>query len=45
MHAMRHATKQDKYVRLFAQPGGGGVSELQVEAKKNAYQEAENATG
>jgi hemolysin D len=35
--------EQDKYVRLFAQPGGGGVAELQVEAKKNAYQEAENA--
>jgi hemolysin D len=34
--------EQDKYVRLFAQPGGGGVAELQVEAKKNAYQEAEN---
>jgi hemolysin D len=35
--------EQDKYVRLFSQPGGGGVAELQVEAKKNAYQEAENA--
>ncbi len=35
--------EQDKYARLFAQPGGGGVAELQVQAKKNAYLEAENA--
>jgi hemolysin D len=32
----------DKYSRLFAQPGGGGVAELQVEQKRNAYLEAEN---
>jgi HlyD family secretion protein len=33
----------DKYARLFAMPGGGGVSQLQVESKKNALQAAENA--
>jgi hemolysin D len=33
----------DKFGRLFALPGGGGVSQLQVEAKKNAAQAAENA--
>lgn len=33
----------DKYVRLFALPGGGGVSQLQVEDKKNALLAAENA--
>lgn len=33
----------DKYIRLFALPGGGGVSQLQVESKKNALQAAENA--
>lgn len=33
----------DKYTRLFALPGGGGVSQLQVEGKKNALQAAENA--
>jgi HlyD family secretion protein len=32
-----------KYERLFALPGGGGVSQLQVEGKKNARQAAENA--
>lgn len=32
-----------KYERLFAMPGGGGVSQLQVEQKKNALQAAENA--
>jgi HlyD family secretion protein len=32
-----------KYERLFALPGGGGVSQLQVEGKKNAQQAAENA--
>ncbi|MFL6674482.1 MAG: HlyD family efflux transporter periplasmic adaptor subunit [Massilia sp.] len=32
-----------KYERLFALPGGGGVSQLQVESKKNALQTAENA--
>jgi HlyD family secretion protein len=41
----RDAAKQeaDKYARLFALPGGGGVSQLQVETKKNALQAAENA--
>jgi HlyD family secretion protein len=33
----------DKYARLFAMAGGGGVSQLQVESKKNALQAAENA--
>ena len=33
----------DKYARLFAMTGGGGVSQLQVEQKKNALQAAENA--
>jgi len=33
----------DKYARLFAMPGGGGVSQLQVESKKNALLAAENA--
>jgi hemolysin D len=33
----------DKYARLFAMAGGGGVSQLQVENKKNALQAAENA--
>jgi hemolysin D len=33
----------DKYARLFAMPGGGGVSQLQVEGKKNALMAAENA--
>jgi len=33
----------DKYARLFAMPGGGGVSQLQVEGKKNALLAAENA--
>ena len=40
----RDAARQesDKYTRLFAQAGGGGVAELQVEAKRNTYLEAEN---
>ena len=33
----------DKYARLFALAGGGGVSQLQVEGKKNALQTADNA--
>ncbi|HJV88620.1 MAG TPA: HlyD family efflux transporter periplasmic adaptor subunit [Noviherbaspirillum sp.] len=33
----------DKYQRLFSMTGGGGVSQLQVESKKNALQAAENA--
>ncbi|MDQ7977075.1 HlyD family efflux transporter periplasmic adaptor subunit [Paraburkholderia sp. SARCC-3016] len=42
---LRDATRSefDKYARLFAQPGGGGVAELQVAQKRNAYLEAENA--
>lgn len=41
----RGAAKEeaDKYARLFALPGGGGVSQLQVESKKNALLAAENA--
>jgi hemolysin D len=41
----RDAAKQelDRYARLLALPGGGGVSEVQVEAKRNAYLEADNA--
>jgi HlyD family secretion protein len=41
----REAARQeaDKYTRLYATPGGGGVSELQVETRKNALQAAENA--
>jgi hemolysin D len=33
----------DKFSRLLALPGGGGVSQLQVESKKNALLAAENA--
>jgi hemolysin D len=33
----------DKYARLFALPGGGGVPQIQVESKKNALLAAENA--
>jgi HlyD family secretion protein len=33
----------DKYERLYALPGGGGVSQLQVESKRNAVRAAENA--
>ncbi|NEX62796.1 HlyD family efflux transporter periplasmic adaptor subunit [Noviherbaspirillum galbum] len=33
----------DKFARLFALPGGGGVSQLQVDSKRNALQAAENA--
>jgi hemolysin D len=42
----RDAAKQelDRYARLLALPGGGGVSEIQVESKRNAYMEADNAT-
>lgn len=41
----RDATRQesDKYARLFAMPGGGGVSQLQVESKRNALLAADNA--
>ena len=42
----RDAAKQelDRYARLLALPGGGGVSEIQVEGKRNAYMEADNST-
>jgi hemolysin D len=33
----------DKYARLLSLPGGGGVSQLQVEGKKNALLAADNA--
>lgn len=33
----------EKFERVFAVPGGGGVSQIQVEAKRNALQAAENA--
>ena len=33
----------EKYSRLLSLPGGGGVSQLQVEGKKNALLAAENA--
>jgi hemolysin D len=41
----RDAAKEeaDKYARLFALPGGGGVSQLQVESKRNVLLAAENA--
>jgi len=32
----------EKYARLFSMTGGGGVSQLQVESKRNALQAAEN---
>lgn len=43
-HAREAARQEaDKFTRLYATPGGGGVSELQVETRKNALQAAENA--
>ncbi|MEM5423664.1 HlyD family efflux transporter periplasmic adaptor subunit [Paraburkholderia sp. BR14263] len=33
---------QDKYERLFALPGGGGVSQSQVEEKRSAFLQADN---
>jgi HlyD family secretion protein len=33
----------EKFERVFAVPGGGGVSQIQVDAKRNALQAAENA--
>jgi hemolysin D len=33
----------DKFERVFASPGGGGLSLIQVESKRNARQAAENA--
>lgn len=40
----RDAARQelDRFARLLALPGGGGVSEIQVEAKRNAYMEADS---
>ena len=35
--------ESDKYARLFALPGGGGVSQVQVESKRNTLLAAENA--
>lgn len=35
--------ESEKYARLFSMTGGGGVSQLQVESKRNALQAAENA--
>jgi hemolysin D len=35
--------EQDKYARLFALPGGGGVSQSQVEQKRSAYLQAEDS--
>jgi len=35
--------ESEKYARLFSMPGGGGVSQLQVESKRNALQAAENS--
>jgi HlyD family secretion protein len=37
------ALEAEKFERVFATPGGGGVSQLQVESKKNARLAAENA--
>jgi hemolysin D len=37
------AVEAEKFERVFASPGGGGVSQLQVEGKKNASLAAENA--
>jgi len=34
----------DKYARLYALPNGGGVSQQQVETKKNVHLAAENAS-
>ena len=33
----------DKFERVFALPGGGGVSQIQLDAKRNALQASENA--
>ena len=42
---VRDAAKQelDRYTRLQAMPGGGGVSEIEVEAKRNAYLQGDSA--
>jgi HlyD family secretion protein len=37
------ALEAEKFERVFASPGGGGVSQLQVESKRNARLAAENA--
>ncbi|HEY9064644.1 MAG TPA: HlyD family efflux transporter periplasmic adaptor subunit [Burkholderiaceae bacterium] len=41
----REAAKaeSDKFERVFATPGGGGISQLQLDAKRNALLAAENA--
>ena len=41
----RDAARQesDKYARLFAMPGGGGVSQVQVEGKANILRAADSA--
>jgi hemolysin D len=36
-------SEAEKFERVFAVPGGGGVSQLQVESKRNASLAAENA--
>ena len=36
-------TEADKFERVFALPGGGGVSQIQLDAKRNALQASENA--
>jgi HlyD family secretion protein len=33
----------DRFARLFALPGGGGIAEAQVEQKRNTYLEADSA--
>ena len=33
----------EKFERVFATPGGGGISQLQLDARRNALQAAENA--
>lgn len=42
---VREAAHQelDRYSQLFAQPGGGGIAQLQVEQKRTAALEADNA--
>ncbi|MGT2493761.1 hypothetical protein ACU4GD_32790 [Cupriavidus basilensis] len=40
---IRPAESRSEYARLFAPPGGGGVSQSQVESKRIAAVEAENA--
>lgn len=35
--------EQERFERLFALPGGGGIAQSQVEARRNAYVDADNA--